>query len=52
MPTASAAWLLLATAVAAIAFGIGWWLGRRRVAALETEAAVLPRGSPRRRHRG
>jgi DNA recombination protein RmuC len=41
MPTASAAWLLLATAVAAIAFGIGWWLGRRRVAALETEAAVL-----------
>jgi len=41
MPTPGAAWVLLATALAAIAFGIGWWLGRRRVAALETEAAVL-----------
>jgi DNA recombination protein RmuC len=33
--------MLLAAAVAAISFGCGWWLGRRRAAALETEVAVL-----------
>ena len=33
--------MLLAAAVAAISFGCGWWLGRRRAGALETEVAVL-----------
>ena len=33
--------MLLAAAVAVISFGCGWWLGRRRAAALETEVAVL-----------
>lgn len=32
---------LLMIAALAIAFGAGWWLGRRRSAALETEVAVL-----------
>jgi DNA recombination protein RmuC len=33
--------MLLAAAVAVISFGCGWWLGRRRAGALETEVAVL-----------
>ena len=33
--------MLLAAAVAVISFGCGWWLGRRRSGALETEVAVL-----------
>jgi DNA recombination protein RmuC len=33
--------MLLAAAVAAISFGCGWWLGRRRAGVLETEVAVL-----------
>ena len=33
--------VLLAAAVAVLAFGAGWWLGRRGSAALETEVAVL-----------
>lgn len=32
------AWLLAATG---LAFALGWWLGRRRAAGLETEVAVL-----------
>jgi DNA recombination protein RmuC len=35
------AWIALLLATGALAFGAGWWLGRRRVAALETEVAVL-----------
>ena len=33
--------ILLVIAALAIAFGTGWWLGRRRGAMLETEVAVL-----------
>ena len=33
--------ILLIIAGLALAFGAGWWLGRRRAAALETEVAVL-----------
>ncbi|MGE0466822.1 MAG: hypothetical protein AB7P44_10310, partial [Steroidobacteraceae bacterium] len=33
--------ILLIVAGLALAFGAGWWLGRRRAAALETEVAVL-----------
>ena len=33
--------MMPAAAVAAISFGCGWWLGRRRAGALETEVAVL-----------
>ena len=33
--------LLLLIAGLALALGAGWWLGRRRTAALETEVAVL-----------
>ena len=34
-------WIALLIAAAALAFGLGWWAGRRRAAALETEVAVL-----------
>ncbi len=35
------AWLALIAATGAIALVAGWWLGRRRAAALETDVAVL-----------
>lgn len=41
MTGATAPWIGLIIAAAAIAFGLGWWAGRRRAAALETEVAVL-----------
>ncbi len=36
-----ASWIGLLFAAAAVAFGLGWWAGRRPVASLETEVAVL-----------
>ena len=41
MTGVAAPWIALLVAAAALAFGLGWWAGRRRAATLETEVAVL-----------